>query len=250
MGRLTLNVLLSFAQFEREVTGERIRDKIAASKAKGMWMGGDVPLGYDPPAGRDRSLVVNDAEAATAKLIFERYLALGSVRKLVVDLRHRGITTKTRTARSGRVLGGRPWLEGPLHHFLRNPIYRGLIAHKGKLHPGRHPAIISADLFEAVQARLAAGGPGSDRARRGLVSPLKGRIFDDHGHPMTPSSTRRAGRLHRYYVSMALIRGDRGVPGSLARIPAAPIEALVDQTLEEHLDSERSRATRDRRFSG
>ncbi|HEX7931190.1 MAG TPA: recombinase family protein [Sphingomicrobium sp.] len=235
MGRLTLNVLLSFAQFEREVTGERIRDKVAASKAKGMWMGGNVPLGYDIPTDRQsRALVVNATEAETVRLIFRRYLELGSVRALATDLNEHGIVTKQRLAGSGCMMGGNPWKEGPLYHFLKNRIYRGEIAHKGKVHAGQHEPIVDADLFEQVQQRLALGHkrklrPGNSTIAASLV----GRIFDDRGHPMSPVAAKRGDRTYRYYVSQATIRGDRGDPGSLRRVPAHAIETLVEAELEK-----------------
>ena len=154
MGRLTLNVLLSFAQFEREVTGERIRDKIAASKAKGMWMGGNLPLGYDAPTGTSRALVVNQAEAATVRTIFNAYLELGSVHALRRWLNERGIRSKRRTTRGGRIIGGRPFSRGALFHLLRNRTYLGLIVHRDEAHQGRHAAIVDTTLFDTVQARL------------------------------------------------------------------------------------------------
>ena len=233
MGRLTLNVLLSFAQFEREVTGERIRDKIAASKAKGMWMGGSIPLGYDLPVdSKTRALVVNPGEAQTINLIYSLYLELGSVRALAAELKARGITSKRRVARSGRVIGGVPFKEGPLYYLLQNRTYRGLIVHKDKVHPGQHPAIVDADTFDAVQARLAEGNrrrvPSGDA---GIAGVLAGKIFDDRGHAMSPVSARRGQRTYRYYVSQAALRGDRGEPGSLRRVPAYALEALVGQQL-------------------
>ena len=154
MGRLTLNVLLSFAQFEREVTGERIRDKIAASKAKGMWMGGTVPLGYEPPENDARALAVNQEEAEIVRTIFRAYIDLGSVHALQRWLEDRGIRSKRRVTRAGRLSGGRPFSRGALFQLLRNRVYRGLIVHKGRAHPGRHQAIVDTGLFEAVQARL------------------------------------------------------------------------------------------------
>src|SRR3954462_13054258 len=152
MGRLTLNVLLSFAQFEREVTGERIRDKIAASKRKGLWMGGVVPLGYRV---ENRKLLVNESEAEQVRMLFRRYLEIGSVPRLQEELRHSGFVTRRRTLSSGRVIGGVPFTNGPLGHLLRNRVYLGEIKHKGNTYPGEHEAIISHELFEAVQARLA-----------------------------------------------------------------------------------------------
>jgi DNA invertase Pin-like site-specific DNA recombinase len=238
MGRLTLNVLLSFAQFEREVTGERIRDKIAASKAKGLWMGGNVPLGYDIPIDpNNRILALNAAEADTVRLIFRRYLELGTVRRLADDLRLRGVTTKSRTTVKGRKMGGTPWLEGPLHYFLRNPVYRGNIVHKGNVHAGQHQAIVDAETFDAVQEQLRHGrAPRAIGQRGSIKSGLTGKIFDDRGHPMSPASARKDGRLHRYYVSQAVIRGDRGEPGSLARVPAEPLEVLVERELASRVD--------------
>jgi DNA invertase Pin-like site-specific DNA recombinase len=150
MGRLTLNMLLSFAQFEREVTGERIRDKIAASKAKGMWMGGQVPLGYDLPLADSRALVVNETEAEIVRTIFETYLELGSVHALRRWLDERNIRSKHRTTQKGETVGGQPFSRGALFHLLRNQIYLGMIVHKAKVHPGMHPAIVDPDLFEAV----------------------------------------------------------------------------------------------------
>jgi hypothetical protein len=151
MGRLTLNVLLSFAQFEREVTGERIRDKIAASKRKGLWVGGVVPLGYEV---KDRKLIVVEDETATVRLIFSRYLYLGSLSALQRDLRERGIVTRMRTLSSGRAIGGRDLTNGPLAYILRNRMYLGEINHRDKSYPGEHAPIIDQKLFEAVQAKL------------------------------------------------------------------------------------------------
>src|SRR5215217_1763361 len=153
MGRLTLNMLLSFAQFEREVTGERIRDKIAASKRRGIWVGGIVPLGYEV---RERKLVIREDEAKTVRLIFERYLALGSLPAVQRELRERGIVTRRRTLSSGRTIGGVPLTNGPLAHILRNRVYLGELNHKGASYPGEHAQIISPSLFDAVQEKLTA----------------------------------------------------------------------------------------------
>ena len=151
MGRLTLNVLLSFAQFEREVTSERIRDKIAASKRKGLWVGGMVPLGYDT---KDRKITVNEAEAERVRTIFRRYLELGSLNLLMADLRKRGIVTKVRTLKTGETVGGIPFTRGPLAHLLRNRFYIGEVVFKGEVLAGEQPAILDRDLFDAVQAKL------------------------------------------------------------------------------------------------
>ena len=163
MGRLTLNVLLSFAQFEREVIGERIRDKIAASKRKGMWVGGGLPMGYEV---RERRLVVNHSQAQTVRQIFERYLELGSVRVLKRDFDQRGIVSGLKISKSGKQRGGKPFSRGALYHLLSNPIYPGEIRHKNERHPGQHEAIVSRELWERVQERLRnSGGPPGRRAQ-------------------------------------------------------------------------------------
>ncbi|WP_114913233.1 recombinase family protein [Acidibrevibacterium fodinaquatile] len=204
MGRLTLNVLLSFAQFEREVTGERIRDKIAASKKLGLWMGGIVPLGYRAAG---RTLEIVEAEAATVRHIFRRYEELGSVHRLRDELAEAGIVSKRRSDRAGRVIGGKPYDRGALYHLLRNPLYCGDIRHKGVSHPGQHPAIITRETFNAVQKRLDDARGSSARRRgnksrgndtahletAGVKAPLTGLIFDAAGSRMTPVSARKRG---------------------------------------------------------
>ena len=230
MGRLTLNMLLSFAQFEREVTAERIRDKIAASKARGMWMGGTPPLGY-APAGR--SLVVVEEHAAFVRHLFAHYLALGSVRLLAEALQRDGITAPRRTTAGGKPLGGGAFTRGHLYQLLRNVIYTGQIAHKGTIYPGQHDAIIDADTFAAVQAMLAAHRQGKGRRTRAASpSPLAGRIVDADGaaliatHASKPVlSGAEGGKVrHRYYVSHAL---HHATSDSGMRLPAREIEALV-----------------------
>jgi site-specific DNA recombinase len=229
MGRLTLNVLLSFAQFEREVTGERIRDKIAASKKKGMWMGGYPPLGYYV---KDRKLIVNEAEAETVRSIFWRYQRLGSVRLLKEHLDATGIVSKRRTAPDGRAYGGKPMMRGALYHMLQNRIYRGEIVHKEQAYPGEHEAIIDGKLWQKVQTTLSA-----NRVERGAgngnhqVSLLGGLIYDAHGEIMTPSHTVKKEIRYRYYVSKSLLRGGVRAEGKGQRIPAANIEALVTDRL-------------------
>ena len=151
MGRLTLNVLLSFAQFEREVTSERIRDKIAASKRKGLWVGGMAPLGYET---KDRTIVVVEEEAERVRTIFRTYLALGSLNRLLADLRQKEIVTKVRTLKSGRTVEGIPFTRGPLAYLLRNRFYIGEVVFRGEVFPGEQPAILDRDLFDAVQAKL------------------------------------------------------------------------------------------------
>ena len=180
MGRLTLNVLLSFAQFEREVTGERIRDKIAASKKKGLWVGGVVPLGYEV---RDRKLIVNEGEATTVRLIFSRYLDLGSLSALQRDLRERGIITRRRTLSSGRGIGGQALTNGPLAYMLRNRMYLGEINHRDKSYPGEHAPIIDPGLFEAVQTKLTENRQERRRRRQSSNALLMGKLFDDRGNP-------------------------------------------------------------------
>jgi DNA invertase Pin-like site-specific DNA recombinase len=236
MGRLTLNVLLSFAQFEREVTGERIRDKIAASKAKGMWMGGNLALGYDPPVAGSRALVVNAAEAETVRTIFTTYLELGSVHALERWLAARGIGAKQRTTESGRTVGGGPFNRGALFYMLRNRIYLGMIVHRGKTYPGMHPAIVDAELFDAVQVRLDANARrhAERSASRVLRAPLTGRIFDADGQPMSPSFTYGRRRKHyRYYVSAPLQQGQRRGTGdrTIRRIPGPALETWLAETV-------------------
>jgi site-specific DNA recombinase len=199
MGRLTLNMLLSFAQFEREVTGERIRDKIAASKRKGLWMGGPVPLGYVVV---DRKLMVDGTEAALVRHIFERYLAMRSVKILADDLNRDGYRTKIQVRASGPHKGGCPFQRGTLYHLLANRIYRGDIVHKGEAHPGEHAAIVPLALWEAVQAKLADKGPGPiGTAKAERQSYLLGFLVDGLGRPMTSTHTSKGTRRYRYYVS-------------------------------------------------
>jgi site-specific DNA recombinase len=226
MGRLTLNVLLSFAQFEREIAGERIRDKFAASRRKGMWMGGTIPLGYDV---KDRKLIINTAEAETVRLIFERYLAVSCVSKLKVDLDQKGIRSKQRILTSGRVLGGCPFDRGALYHLLRNRIYRGEVVHKGVAYPGEHNPIMDEELWNAVQARLSANLTQRRQARIASGALLAGVIFDDRGHRMSPTYTVRRRSRYRYYISQAQLRG--GEPGTRPRIGADEVEQLVVREL-------------------
>jgi len=225
MGRLTLNVLLSFAQFEREVTGERIRDKIAASKKKGMWMGGYPPLGYDVS---DRKLVVNEAEAETVRYIFRRYKELGSVRVLQERLDAEGIVSKRRTASGGRTYGGKAIARGALYHMLQNRLYRGEIVHKTAAYPGEHAPIIDADLWEEVQKTLAANRIDRDIGKGNPhVSLLAGLIYDAQGEPMTPSHAVKKSVRYRYYVSKNLVTGVAKAERAGQRIPALQIETLV-----------------------
>ncbi len=230
MGRLTLNVLLSFAQFEREVTGERIRDKIAASKKKGMWMGGYVPLGYDL---KDRKLLINKREADIVRRIYDRYLTLGCVRKLQADLIAKGIRSKVRTSRGGKKSGGVPYSRGALYDILQSRIYLGEIAHKGAVHIGLHEGIVPRKIWEAVQARLKSNG----QARRvGLAakapSLLAGLLYDANGNRYTPLHTIKNGKRYRYYASQAVIQNGPAAKGGIARFPAHDIEELVTKRLQ------------------
>lgn len=230
MGRLTLNVLLSFAQFEREVTGERIRDKIAASKAKGLWMGGLPPFGYDVPADGTRILKVNQSEAATVRHIFERYLQLRSVHRLADELDRTGVRSKARVNRKGETTGAQPFGRGALFHLLKNPIYIGEIVHKGQRFPGQHAAIVERATFERVQAVIARDRR-ERRERRTLSSPFAGKLFDVHGNRLTPTHTKnRHGRTYRYYVASKLQRGGTA-PANVKRFSAARVDALIGAAL-------------------
>lgn len=231
MGRLTLNVLLSFAQFEREVTGERIRDKIAASKKKGLWMGGLPPLGYEPDG---RTLKIVETEAALVRHIFERYLVLGSVHLLADELKAEGHRSKAWTTKAGKQMGGFELRRGALYHLLQNPVYIGAISHHGAVHAGQHPPIIDAALWEQVRNALAAAPA---RRRNGRANPphfpLVGKLFDRDGLPMSPSTTRnRHGKRYRYYVSGALMKGGRSAAVvGLRRLPAQLTEAFLAKQL-------------------
>ncbi len=227
MGRLTLNVLLSFAQFEREVTSERIRDKIAASKAKGMWMGGMAPLGYDL---QERKLIVNETEAETIREIFRRYVELGSVTELVEDLKQRQIRTKVWTPQHGQPRGGAYFDRLILYRLLKNELYIGRIAFKGRSYEGQHQRIVPIELWQQVQARLA--GNRNDRTQA-KVTPyqavLTGLVYDDRGNRMSPAFARKAnGQRYNYYVSQPLLTGQRDNAGTIGRVPANDLDQLVE----------------------
>ena len=223
MGRLTLNVLLSFAQFEREVTGERIRDKIAASKKKGIWMGGTVPLGYDV---RDRRLIVNPAEAEMVRHIFGRYLELGSVRDVVTLLGMEGWRTKVQIRASGPHRGGVAFGRGGVLHLLKNRIYLGEIVHKGVSYPGEHEPIVPRVLWDAVEAKLATRDHAGDRAMRSRSpSLLVGLLHDGLGRRMSPSHANKQGKRYRYYITHEQQRTDRSLP--TWRVPAHELEQMV-----------------------
>lgn len=228
MGRLTLNVLLSFAQFEREVTGERIRDKIAASKAKGMWMGGVVPLGYEP---KDRTLIPIPEEASRVRYIYERYLALGSVRELQVELEQNKIFSKSTVSKAGRKMGGKAFGRGALYALLQNPLYIGQISHKGKIHTGQHEAIVPDNLWQAVQKQLADNRVEHKTAILTGKSLLTGLLYAPSGERLTPTNTVRCGKRYRYYV---LASTTRVKSKSKTRLPAGELEKIVLQKLGTH----------------
>ena len=215
MGRLTLNVLLSFAQFEREVTGERIRDKIAASKKKGMWMGGTVPLGYRV---EDRKIHVVPDEAAIVREIFRRYLNCRSVRELSNGLREDGIVSRRNFA----------FRDGVLYCMLSNPIYIGQIVHKRLRHPGLHDSIMDLETWEAVRKKLLAGTVAPDASKRKTdFSPLKGKLFDEAGHPFSPDHCIKRGRRYRYYASRPEYQPDTKISTSSWRLPAKDFERCI-----------------------
>jgi site-specific DNA recombinase len=232
MGRLTLNVLLSFAQFEREVIGERVRDKIAASKAKGIWVGGSVPLGY---ASVNKKLVVVPEEAETVRLIFQRYLELGSIRTLLEDLHRQGIRTRRQTLATGKIRGGISFGVGPLAHLLRNRFYIGEVVYHGAVCPGEQEPVIDRALFDAVQAKLAASATTRQLKLRASPAILTGRLFDDRGNRMTPSHTNKLGARYRYYVSHAVLPKRNNEAGGVTRVNAPDIEAVVVTALRNHL---------------
>jgi site-specific DNA recombinase len=229
MGRLTLNVLLSFAQFEREVTAERIRDKVAASKRKGLWVGGMVPLGYEL---KDGKLSIVDEEADRVRMIFERYLALGSVNRLVLELRERKIRTKIRKLSNGSTRGGIPFTQGPLFYMLRNRFYIGEVVYKGEICPGPQPPLLDRALFDAVQRRLTEQRSHNVTTRTKNSAPLRGLLFDSAGNPMVPTHATKHGV--RYYVTQPYLRGNAKPPaGAIIRVPAAKIEAAVAKAMEQ-----------------
>ena len=231
MGRLTLNVLLSFAQFEREVTGERIRDKIAASKAKGLWMGGLAPLGYDLPTNGTRVLQVNESEAATVRHIFERYLALGSVHRLIEALERDGVRSKPRVSAKGKATGDQPFSRGAMFHLLQNRVYVGQIVHKGQCYPGQHAGIVPSATFYRAQSLLSRQ-QRERRVRRRTSSPLAGKLFDTHGNRLTPTHSKNSkGKTYRYYVPTQLQQGGKS-GADLKRFPARRVDALIGATLQ------------------
>src|ERR1700732_4259606 len=232
MGRLTLNVLLSFAQFEREVIGERVRDKIAASKRKGLWVRGPVPLGYRCI---DKKLVAVPEEAEVVRTIFTRYLELGSMGALIAELDRQGIRTKVNCRRDGGRSGGIRFGVGSLAHLLKNRFYLGEITYRGEVHRGEHEPILTRDLFEAVQAKRAANAVARQVQLRGAAALLTGRLFDDRGNRMSPTHSNKFGVRYRYYVSHAILQNRKAEAGSIARVPAPEIETLVCEGIRRHL---------------
>jgi len=233
MGRLTLNVLLSFAQFEREVTSERIRDKIAASKRKGLWVGGPLPLGYEM---KDGKIVVVEGEAEQVRLIYRRYFELSGVNALVRDLKERNIRTKTRLLATGTTRGGIPFERGTLFYLLRNRFYIGEVRYKGNILPGEQPPIMERALFDAVQQKLTDQWTAKTSIRTAGDHVLTGLLFDDAGHRMAPTHATKAGIRYRYYVSLPCLHGETktAMVGSVTRVPAADIEEVVLKSLNEH----------------
>ncbi len=235
MGRLTLNILLSFAQFERELIGERVRDKVAASRKKGIWMGGIVPLGYDV---NDRKLVVNKAEARTVVDIYRRYLRVKSVNALKAELDAADIRSKRRVRRNGAVHGNQSFSQGALYLLLQNRTYRGEAKHKGNAYPGEHAAIVDKPLWDAVQAVLA-----ENRVERAAgistkaQSLLTGLLFDDAGERLTPTWSIKKGTRYRYYVSTSLVKGGRSAHSTRRRIPAGDLESVVMERIRKFLSN-------------
>jgi site-specific DNA recombinase len=238
MGRLTLNVLLSFAQFEREVTSERIRDKIAASKRKGLWVGGPLPLGYELKDGK--LLVVND-EAERVRSIFRRYLEVSGINELMRDLKAREIHTKARTFNTGKTRGGIPFGRGTLSHLLRNRFFIGEVEYKGEVLPGEQPAIMDRSLFDAVQQKLSDHQSHKTLTRHKSNHLLKDLLFDDAGHRMVGTHATKDGVRYRYYVSQPSLHGEARTArlGSVSRVPAPEIEQAIVSAIQEYLSKQK-----------
>src|SRR6202790_2365339 len=237
MGRLTLNVLLSFAQFEREVTSERIRDKIAASKRKGLWVGGPLPLGYEM---KDGKIAVVEDEAERVRLVYQRYLELSGVNALVRDLSDKDIRTKIRLRATGATRGGIPFERGSLFYLLRNRFYIGEVKYKGEILPGEQPAIMDRQLFDAVQQKLTDQWSHRNHVKSKSDHLLTGLLYDDAGHRLIPTHATKAGIRYRYYVSLPHLRGESKTAsvGSVSRIPATDIEDILVKSLNEHLGAQ------------
>src|SRR3974377_1426786 len=233
MGRLTLNVLLSFAKFQREVTQERPHAKSSASKRKGLWVGGVVPLGYHA---KDRKITVTEEEAKTVRHIFQRYLELGSLSRLMADLRNAGIKTKLRPLSNGRTIGGIPFTRGPLAGLLRNRFYIGEGKYRGEILAGEQPALLDRQLFEAGQSKLDQKKINHNKARHQSGALLIGRIFDERGNRMTPTYAVKKGVRYRYYISAPLVQGKPQNAAQINRVPAAHIEKLIIAAVRHHLE--------------
>ena len=234
MGRLTLNVLLSFAQFERELSAERVRDKVAASRRKGKWTGGSVPLGYDA---KEKKLVINKSEAETVRTIFSMYLELGSFSRLVGELDRRKIVTKRRNTKVARYKGGIPFTYGPLAYFLKNRIYVGETHHGGKWFKGEHQAILDRPTFDKVQELLKSNTVKRKVKFSESGALLQGKLFDDKGNRMGPSFSSKNGVRYRFYVSAAL-RGRKDKGGSVNRVPAPEVERVIETTVRKKLNAD------------
>jgi site-specific DNA recombinase len=234
MGRLTLNVLLSFAQFEREVTSERIRDKVAASKRKGIWVGGNLPLGYEM---KDGKIAVVEEEAERVRFIFRRYLELGSVNELVRDLGERNIKTKFKELSTGTTRGGIPFGRGALYYLLSNHFYIGEVKYKDEILPGEQPPILDRALFEEVRNKALAQWTHRTLARKKSGYPLTDLLFDDAGHRMVPTHATKAGVRYRYYASVPVLHGEAETAsvGFISRVPAADVENAVVKSVKDHL---------------
>jgi len=234
MGRLTLNMLLSFAQFEREVTAERIRDKIAASKRKGMWMGGSVPFGYQPEG---RTLKIDEEEAETVKTIFDLLSKTGNLLDLKAEAQRLNLRSRCRVGRDGTKTGGKHFDRGHLHHILTNPIYAGRIRHKDKVYEGRHPAIIDPHEWDKVQDQLQRKARKSRGAKqKASKSLLAGKLYDETGDRLTPSHSRKNGKRLRYYISHRLIKNRSTKHPDAWRLPAEQLETLLIDLLAQHLN--------------
>src|SRR6195256_2770211 len=242
MGRLTLNVLLSFAQFEREVTSERIRDKIAASKRKGLWVGGTLPFGYEM---KDGKIAIVEEEADLVRLIFRRYLELDSVNELLRDLKERNIRTRTKQLSTGATRGGIPFGRGALYYVLSNHFYIGEVKYKNEMLPGEQLPIMDRALFESVRQKSLAQWSHRTIVRNKSDHLLTGVLFDDAGHRMVPTHATKAGVRYRYYVSTPFLHGETETAsvGSVSRIPAADIEDVIVKSLKEHLAAKQDKST-------
>ena len=242
MGRLTLNVLLSFAQFEREVTSERIRDKIAASKRKGIWVGGSLPLGYEMKEGK---IAIVEEEADLVRLIFRRYLELGGVNELLRDLKERNIRTRSKQLSTGATRGGIPFGRGALYYVLNNHFYIGEVKYKNEILPGEQLPIMDRALFDAVRQKSLAQWSHRTIVRNKSDHLLTGLLFDDAGHRMVATHATKAGVRYRYYVSTPFLHGEAKTAsaGSVSRIPAADIEDVVVKFLKEHLTAKQEKST-------